>query len=373
VGRDRAAGRRARSRDRGRAIAWTLVLLALVAVAGVAAWLASDRWGGSTPVAPAPPAVETATAPVERRTLVETERLDGSLEFPDPRPVVGHLPGTVTGLVPEGTVVDLGDVLYRVDERPVTVLRGSVPAFRKLELGVRRGLDVLALEQSLVDLGFDEDREMAVDTRFTQATEDVVERWQEEIGAKKDGIVDLGEVVFLPNPERVGEQLVDVGAVVQVGMPILETTGTERVVSLDLPADRQSLAAVGDEVEIELPGGERAAGRITEIGQVAVAPLLADGTRGEPVLEVTIEPDASVTTGLDRAPVDVFLTKEARADVTAVPVTALLALKGGGYAVEVVDGTTTKLVAVEPGLYADGYVEVTGSGLDEGGHVVVPK
>jgi hypothetical protein len=91
------------------------------------------------------------------------------------------------------------------------------------------------------------------------------------------------------------------------------------------------------------------------------------------VLEVTIEPDASVTTGLDRAPVDVFLTKEARADVTAVPVTALLALKGGGYAVEVVDGTTTKLVAVEPGLYADGYVEVTGSGLDEGVHVVVPK
>lgn len=57
-----------------------------------------------------------------------------------------------------------------------------------------------------------------------------------------------------------------------------------------------------------------------------------------------------------------------------MPVTALLSLAGGGYALEIPagDGTTT-LVAVEPGMYADGYVEVTGDGIDEGTDVVVAE
>jgi len=54
-----------------------------------------------------------------------------------------------------------------------------------------------------------------------------------------------------------------------------------------------------------------------------------------------------------------------------IPVTALLALAGGGYAVEVPDGAATKLVAVETGLFADGYVEV--SGVEAGVEVVVPS
>ncbi len=57
----------------------------------------------------------------------------------------------------------------------------------------------------------------------------------------------------------------------------------------------------------------------------------------------------------------------------AVPVTALLALSEGGYAVEVDDGDgTTRLVAVDPGLYADNLVEVASAGLQAGDLVVVP-
>jgi multidrug efflux pump subunit AcrA (membrane-fusion protein) len=58
-----------------------------------------------------------------------------------------------------------------------------------------------------------------------------------------------------------------------------------------------------------------------------------------------------------------------------VPVTALLALAGGGYAVEVVDPTGVhRLVAVELGLFDDagGLVQVSGSGLKAGQRVVVP-
>ena len=59
-------------------------------------------------------------------------------------------------------------------------------------------------------------------------------------------------------------------------------------------------------------------------------------------------------------------------DVIAVPVAALLALAEGGYAVEVdAGGGATRLVAVEPGFFADGLVEVSG-GLEPGDRVVVP-
>ena len=48
----------------------------------------------------------------------------------------------------------------------------------------------------------------------------------------------------------------------------------------------------------------------------------------------------------------------------------LVARQGGGYAVELPGG---RFVAVEPGLYADDYVEVSGSGLREGMQVVTAE
>jgi hypothetical protein len=86
---------------------------------------------------------------------------------------------------------------------------------------------------------------------------------------------------------------------------------------------------------------------------------------------VTLDPTAGAA-GLDAAPVDVQLTRDAATGVLAVPVRALLALAEGGYALEVVDGATTRLVGVETGAFADGYVEVTGD-IADGDDVVVPE
>jgi hypothetical protein len=61
--------------------------------------------------------------------------------------------------------------------------------------------------------------------------------------------------------------------------------------------------------------------------------------------------------------------------VLAVPVNALLALSGGGDAVEVVAGNGTHhLVVARPGLFDDaaGMVQVSGPGLAAGQRVVVP-
>jgi len=86
----------------------------------------------------------------------------------------------------------------------------------------------------------------------------------------------------------------------------------------------------------------------------------------------------------DQAPVKVFLTTEVSENVLYVPVNALLALAEGGYALEVYEGAAegstfegesgvdTTYVAVEIGVFTDGFVEVIGN-IQEGQLVVVPR
>ena len=71
---------------------------------------------------------------------------------------------------------------------------------------------------------------------------------------------------------------------------------------------------------------------------------------------------------------NVSITTESVEDALAVPVDALLALAGGGYAVEVAEGRVHRLAAVTLGLFddADGLVQVSGRGLSAGQRVVVP-
>ena len=70
----------------------------------------------------------------------------------------------------------------------------------------------------------------------------------------------------------------------------------------------------------------------------------------------------------------VGITTDKARDALVVPVSALLAESGGGYAVEVVGGGARHhLVPVSLGLFddADGLVQVTGAGLTAGQTVVV--
>jgi multidrug efflux pump subunit AcrA (membrane-fusion protein) len=77
---------------------------------------------------------------------------------------------------------------------------------------------------------------------------------------------------------------------------------------------------------------------------------------------------------LNSAPVTVTITMGSVSDVLTVPVNALLAQTGGGYAVEVTGPGGHHLVKVTPGLFDDaaGLVQVTGN-LAPGQHVVVPR
>jgi hypothetical protein len=91
------------------------------------------------------------------------------------------------------------------------------------------------------------------------------------------------------------------------------------------------------------------------------------------VIDVTVAVPGGRRPGpLDEAPVTVAIRRRSRRGVLAVPLIALLARPGGGYALEVA-GRRGRLLAVRIGLAADGYVEVFGKGLSDGLRVVTAQ
>jgi hypothetical protein len=79
--------------------------------------------------------------------------------------------------------------------------------------------------------------------------------------------------------------------------------------------------------------------------------------------------------GLNQAPVQVTITTGSVSNALVVPVDALVAQANGGYAVEVTGANGSHhLVPVSLGLFddANGLVQVSGTGLAAGQHVVVP-
>jgi hypothetical protein len=273
--------------------------------------------------------------------------------------------GTVTWLPPAGRVVRLDRTLYRVDDTPVILMDGRVPAFRPLGPATPDGTDVRQLERSLRAAGYDGDREMTVDRAWSAGTTAAVKRWQEAHGLTQSGTIELGRIVFLPGSRRIA------GIGTARGEPILTTTSTRRQVTVALDAALSTLAEDGARVLVELPSDRRVGGRISSVGKVATRSGPPEEGASEDVtatIEVKIRLSRAVTE-LDQAPVTVRFEKVRRDDTLAIPVTALLARPGGRFAVQLVEPGGARVVDVTPGVYAGGYVEIRGAGLRPGQRV----
>ena len=329
-----------------------------VAVVAVAAGGAIVVTGGEEPVRAAEPAAARATATVERTDLVDRENLSGTLGYADPGTLVSAAAGVLTGLREAGSVITRGHSLYDVADEPAAFLfYGTLPAWRDFAPGMTDGDDVRQLERNLRALGYDPGD---VDRDWTWETTDAVEAFQRDRDIDADGTLARGEVVFRDGPIRIGEAKAAVGDQVAPGRPLGEIASTARTVTVDIDAARQQLARVGDRVTVDLPSGRTVGGHIAEVGKVATK---SDDSTTVPVT-ITLKGRAG---NLDQAPVDVGFAVERRRDVLAVPVKALVARQGGGFAVEVVG---RGMVRVTPGLYADDMVEVQSDGLREGDKVV---
>ncbi len=281
---------------------------------------------------------------------------------------------TFTALPSVGQVITRGQSLYEISGQPVVLLYGSVAPTRAFTFGMSAGPDVAELNANLDALGYGQG--LAGD-EFTTATAVAIRALQSAHGASVTGELLLGSVVFHPGPVRVTSVTPTVGQTVMPG-PVLAITSTARQVKVALDASQQGSVKVGDQVTITLPDNQSTPGKITHVSSVATTPSSSGhGSEEEsaPTVEVQATPTNPAATGhLDQAPVNVEITTERVENVLAVPVDALLALAGGGYAVEVAEGGVHRLEAVTVGLFddAEGVVQVSGQGLSAGQRVVVP-
>ena len=311
-----------------------------------------------------------ATAPVERRDMTARETVAGTLGYGRATTVASTLSGTVTWLPREGDTVRRGQALYRIDNKPVTLLYGRLPAYRDLSSG-DEGIDVRQLERNLEALGYDADGQMTVDDEYTWATAVAVRAFQEDRGLEETGEMTKDSYVFQPGPRRVSAHKTGLGASARPGAAVIDTTGTRQVVSVDLDAEKQSLVKTGAGVRVTLPDQSEAKGRVKQVGRVAQKAGEEDDSKATIAVTIGLR-EWRAAKHFDEAPVSVAIAREQREDVMTVPVSALIALPGGGYAVDIVEGPSTRRVRVDPGLFADGYVEVSGDGLREGQKVRVP-
>jgi peptidoglycan hydrolase-like protein with peptidoglycan-binding domain len=366
-----------------------LVAIALVGAGAAGATVGVRYWPGRS--AQAAGSIATGTAQVRRTDLTSRQFVSGTLGYGDSYSVAASGPpsttlaGTtgsgsnlVTWLPAPGDVVQRGAALYRVGDRPVPVLYGSVPLFRQLTSGVH-GDDVKEVEQNLLTLGFGAGTGLVADGVFTGADAWAVRKWQASLGLTQTGIVSVGDALVEPGALRVSVLHASLGA--PLAGPILDATSTTRVVLVQLDTYLQLNAKVGDSVTVTVPGTTQPVpGRVSDVGRVATQPSNQGGGQGQgPVhatvsVTVTLDNAAQVTGSLDQAPVRVAIADASRHAVLAVPVEALVAISAGRYAVTAIEDGRRTTIPVTTGLFGDsGLVEVSGRGLFDGLAVQVPR
>jgi peptidoglycan hydrolase-like protein with peptidoglycan-binding domain len=355
---------------RKRPIVLVVTAVALAAAAGFAARGLSG---------PAPPGTSAQNVPVSTATVVRTDvsarqLVAGTLGYRGAFSVIDELgAGIITWLPSAGSIVTRGQMLFQVAGQPVILLYGPVPAWRDFGPGMTPGPDVRELQRNLTAIGFDPG---PADGQFGWATEAAIERWQSARGLTVTGTIRLGQVTFLPGPLRITGTPVPLGTPAAPGAPVLSGTSDTPAVTVSLTVGGPTIRP-GDPVLVTMPDGTTTVtGMVASVGRVASIPsgsgsdASAQGGGGSStaVIPVTITVGKSqIPAGLDQAPVQVAITQQRDSNVLAVPVTALLALPGGGYAVRVT-GPGPRLIPVTTGVFdnATGLVEVTGPGLAAG-------
>jgi peptidoglycan hydrolase-like protein with peptidoglycan-binding domain len=330
--------------------------LAAAALAGAVAVVAVRGGASAAPAAPAPPRLGTAT--VVRTNLVTTALTGGTLGYAAARPVVNLTAGIYTWLPRPGAVMAAGSVLYRVDDTPVTLMAGATPAWRPFALGMTGGPDVRQLQAYLI-AGHDANGLFTAPTGvYDLATADAVERWQAAAGLTVTGWIPLGQVVFLPTAILVGGLSVAVGEGASAGQRPYQVTTSQRTVTVPVNPNLPPVG-LGEAVSVILPSQASIPGKITAVGSS----------------QLTVAPSRPGATGTQvNVQVQVALAVQSARDVLAVPVSALLALAGGGYGLEVVGPSGAHhLVGVTAGLFASGQVQVSGPDIAAGTRVVVAQ
>ena len=310
--------------------------------------------------------------------------------------------------IEESTAWQAADTAIKNAEQSLTLYRDtSNPKTKEKTADGTLDGAIEDLEQSIEEQkrikNLEKGKESGIDATEALAIETAQKAYDDTLKAYNDGVDQVAELAkekeeleeiilssksetFSPtnayasnSPLIVGSYINNLGSAVGLNSQLynISSIGIEVVFQVD--ATDQETVSLGDSVEIELPTDERVPTIITFIDQVVTQTQAGD------FIEVTLDvlnPESIEV--YDQAPVKVFVTTEVSENVLYVPVNALIALAEGGYAVEIFSGdvegevfdgdsgTDTTYVAVEIGVFTDGFVEIIGN-FQKGQLVVVPR
>ncbi|MCY1138254.1 efflux RND transporter periplasmic adaptor subunit [Actinoplanes sp. Pm04-4] len=341
------------------------VVTLVVVLAGAATAFALTRDRALDPAPAAEPVAQVATVKLERRDLSTTTSLTGRIGYGSARPLAGRATGTVTWLPAVGATVKRGRQLFRADDAPVVLFYGGMPLYRPIATPLMSGRDVRIVADNLRALGYRVGRRPAKtpagESVLTPELVGAVKRWQRDLGRPVTGTVAVGDVVVRTGAVRVESLTVQPGAAAEADL--MTVTSTRKVITVAAELSDAAKLARGSRVTVVLPDDRTIPARVSAVGRDLAAD---EGDTPRLVVSVAVDKPAAIAK-LDSAEVKVNFPGRTAKKVLAVPIEALVALSEGGYAVQGPQG----LIQVKAGMFADGWVQVTGEGLTEDMDVVV--
>lgn len=286
--------------------------------------------------------------------------------------------GEIETFVTSAQELTSGDVLYSVDGLAVTAMVTDATFDRDIEDGIGAGDDILAVEQMLVSLGYDTNGDLDVDDVFDEDTEQAIIEWEEDLqntfdAVVVDGVVSLDEIVIFEPGTVAGSVVVYDEDIVASGSVLWSssTETTARIIETSIAVADQDKLAVGNVVDIEFPDGDIVQGTVTTVATSTTTDPMSPDAEPTIAVEISVTQVPASARDLDQVDVRIKLVEQIAAGATVVPVSALVATGDGNFAVEAVTTTGTTFVQVDPGMFSDGWVEVTG--IQPGTQVVVPS
>lgn len=325
----------------------SLALLAFALGVSAGAYVAAQATSQSLDP-PLPPATYT----VEIGSLGRTVTLPGIARWDVAGVSFAPASGVITDLDAEAGAISPGEVLIRLNERPMVAVPGEVPAFRALAEDVV-GRDVRALNAYLASLGYGVAAESET---YDGATESAVTAWQQELGLPASGKIELGDVIFVPPefidgpPFRVVRELA-VGAMVSEGSPLLERLESTPTAVMEFGGTLPDEVAPGLNGAATFPTGKRVdvsvGGSSTAEGRVRVR-IIGPGGGAICVPEDCIQ--LVSPTGESSLSVELTLVPDTSGPV--VPSAAILSDASGAPFVTLADGTrrTVEVLVNDGGL-----------------------
>jgi len=338
-------------------------IIAFVAAAALlVAVVAAGYWAGINAVVPPELAVdehETQTYEVAIGTVERSIDVPVSASWSTTRTLFAGSDGVVTSVLHEaGALGVAGDVLATIDLEPVVIAEGAVPTFRTLQRGVE-GPDVAQLQGLLRMKGF---LRGPADGAFGPITEAAVKRWQRSIGARRDGVVDPGALLFVEALPRRLDVTATVGQRIAVGSELGRLLGERPTFVATISSSQRAELTTGLTLAIRGPGGETWQG---EFGPFEVQPdgrysaTISGELCGDACDSIAVAGETALSASIELVP---------ETHGVVVPTSALIEQPSGGLAVTLADGGSADVRILAE---ADGFAVV--EGLEPGAVIVLPS